>query len=110
LLPKGSIVSSWRKDMKKEKMNNRIMVFWFCFLSFLCLHSRGHAKNVEYDLFIDYQEVNYSGTPVEAMTINNGIPGPTIEVDEGDIVQIRQGRWCPLPDDTSYHAAFNASF
>ena len=75
--------------MKKEKMNNRIMVFWFCFLSFLCLHSRGHAKNVEYDLFIDYQEVNYSGTPVEAMTINNGIPGPTIEVDEGDIVQIR---------------------
>jgi len=75
--------------MNKKVTHKRSRILWLSFLFFFCMQSWAHGKDVEYDLYIDYQEVNYSGTPVEAMTINNNIPGPTIEVDEGDIVQIR---------------------
>lgn len=43
---------------------------------------------VEYDLTIAYQEVNFTGRPVEAMTINGGIPGPTLRFQEGDNARI----------------------
>jgi hypothetical protein len=47
------------------------------------------GAEVEYDLTIAWQEVNYSGRPVPAMTINNGIPGPTLRFREGDTALIR---------------------
>ena len=75
--------------MKKEILDKLYSILMFCSLFFFCLQSWAFGKNVEYDLYIDYQEVSYSSKPVKAMTINNSIPGPTIEVDEGDIVQIR---------------------
>ncbi|MBC8319071.1 MAG: multicopper oxidase domain-containing protein [Desulfobulbaceae bacterium] len=62
---------------------------FFCILLLVSLSTRAFGKDVEYDLYIDYQQVNYSGTPVEAMKINNSIPGPTIEVTEGDNIEIR---------------------
>jgi FtsP/CotA-like multicopper oxidase with cupredoxin domain len=75
--------------MKNEMLGKQYRIFWFCFFFIFCTQSWAYCKDVEYDLYIDYQEINYSGTPVQAMTINNSIPGPTIEVEEGDIVQIR---------------------
>jgi CopA family copper-resistance protein len=44
---------------------------------------------VEYDLTIARQEVNITGRPVLGMTINGGIPGPTLRFREGDIARIR---------------------
>ncbi|MBT8141478.1 MAG: multicopper oxidase domain-containing protein [Gammaproteobacteria bacterium] len=46
------------------------------------------AKELTYDLTIDTTLVNYSGKEVMAMTVNGGIPGPTIEADVGDHVTI----------------------
>jgi FtsP/CotA-like multicopper oxidase with cupredoxin domain len=46
------------------------------------------AKEITYDLTIDNTLVNYSGNSVMAMTVNGGIPGPTIEADIGDEVTI----------------------
>ena len=47
------------------------------------------AATVEYDLTIDRQEVNFTGQPVKAMTINGRLPGPTLRFTEGDHAVIR---------------------
>jgi CopA family copper-resistance protein len=47
------------------------------------------AATVEYDLTIAEQQVNVTGRPVKAMTINNDIPGPVLRFTEGDTARIR---------------------
>ena len=47
------------------------------------------AATVEYDLTIARQEVNFTGQPVKAMTINGHLPGPTLRFTEGDHAVIR---------------------
>ncbi|MBC7962624.1 MAG: multicopper oxidase domain-containing protein [Steroidobacteraceae bacterium] len=47
------------------------------------------AATVEYDLTIARQEVNLTGQPVEAMTINGQLPGPALHFTEGDHAVIR---------------------
>ncbi len=42
----------------------------------------------EYEIDIAYTEVNLTGTPVMAMTLNGGIPGPTLEFTEGDTLRV----------------------
>lgn len=44
---------------------------------------------VEYDLTIAQEEINITGEPAKAMTINGGIPGPTLRFTEGDSAVIR---------------------
>jgi FtsP/CotA-like multicopper oxidase with cupredoxin domain len=51
------------------------------------LPARGEI--VEYDLTIARQEVNITGRHVWGMTINGGIPGPTLRFRDGDIARIR---------------------
>ncbi len=46
------------------------------------------AKEVVYNLTIAEEAVNITGKPVSAMTINGGIPGPTIRFTEGDTAVI----------------------
>jgi len=46
------------------------------------------AKVVEYEIDIAYTEVNFTGTPVMAMTLNGSIPGPTLEFTEGDLLRV----------------------
>jgi len=47
------------------------------------------AATVEYDLTIAQQEVNITGHPVQAMTVNGQLPGPTLRFTEGDHAVIR---------------------
>ncbi|MHB8808421.1 MAG: multicopper oxidase domain-containing protein [Desulfobulbaceae bacterium] len=47
------------------------------------------AKTIEYDLTIAEQEVNFSGKPARAMTINGAIPGPVLRFSEGDLARIK---------------------
>jgi FtsP/CotA-like multicopper oxidase with cupredoxin domain len=51
-------------------------------LTFLSLNSV-HAKTVEYELTIAQKEVNITGKTVQGMTINGGIPGPTLHFKRG---------------------------
>lgn len=44
---------------------------------------------VEYDLYITEQTVSPAGKPVRGLTINGGIPGPTLRFREGDFARIR---------------------
>ncbi len=42
------------------------------------------AKTTEYDLTIDRLPVNITGKPIDKVTINGSIPGPTLRFTEGD--------------------------
>lgn len=55
----------------------------FIFL-LMMLSSIVNAKDVHYELNIDYKTVNFSGKTVQAMAINNSIPAPVLEFNEGD--------------------------
>ncbi|MBU1547271.1 MAG: multicopper oxidase domain-containing protein [Proteobacteria bacterium] len=59
------------------------------------------AATVEYDLFIAEQEVNITGQPTKAMTINTAIPGPVLRFTEGDLARIRVHN--RLATETSIH-------
>ena len=47
------------------------------------------GKLVEYDLYIDEQTVSPAGKAVRGLTINGGIPGPTLRFQVGDRARIR---------------------
>ncbi|MBU1157497.1 MAG: multicopper oxidase domain-containing protein [Proteobacteria bacterium] len=55
----------------------------------------------DYHLTIAKEQVNITGTPVEAMTINGGIPGPTLRFVEGDTARIQVRN--KMDVDTSIH-------
>jgi len=59
------------------------------------------SKEVHYHLTLQKQNVNYTGTSVEAMTINGGIPGPTLEAREGDWLNIKVTN--NMDEDSSLH-------
>ena len=57
-------------------------------LIFLALSLTLFARVVEYEIDVDYTQVNFTGKPVKAMTLNGGIPGPTLEFTEGDTLRV----------------------
>lgn len=54
----------------------------------LLTHHVLHAASVTYDLTIDQRQVSFTGKSVQSMTINGGIPGPTLQFKEGDLARI----------------------
>ena len=58
-------------------------------LALLVPGARLSAATVEYDLTIARQELNFTGHPVQAMTLNSQLPGPTLRFTEGDHAVIR---------------------
>jgi CopA family copper-resistance protein len=64
-------------------------VLWAAFLALIItVPSIAVAEVVEYDLTIAEKDVNFTGRQVSAMTINGGIPGPTLQFKEGDTARI----------------------
>ena len=57
-------------------------------LFILLAHVHAQATSVEYDLTINQQQVNITGKSARSMTINGGIPGPTLRFKEGDTARI----------------------
>lgn len=47
------------------------------------------GKTIEYDLYVADKVVNYTGKITKAITLNGGIPGPTLRFTEGDIAVVR---------------------
>lgn len=59
------------------------------------------AAVVEYDLTIEHQMINITGLKANGMTINGGIPGPTLRFNEGDTAHINVHNRMNV--DTSIH-------
>lgn len=79
----------------------RIWTVFFVIISAVFIIPRAHGRNVEYNLFIEHKIVNFTGKEAKAMTINGGIPGPTLYLTEGDIAKIRVHN--RLDEETSIH-------
>ena len=73
-------------------------------LTLLLFTTLGHAGDVEYDLEVAAQRWSPDGKlrPVRALTVNGGIPGPTLRFREGDIARIRVHNRLPN-EETSIH-------
>ncbi|MEW5704148.1 MAG: copper resistance system multicopper oxidase [Pseudomonadota bacterium] len=56
---------------------------------FIALGVGGPVRAGEYDLVIDRTEVNVTGKPVKALTINGELPAPTLRFREGEPVTVR---------------------
>ena len=61
------------------------------------------AATVEYDLTIARQEMNFTGHPVKAMTINGELPGPSLRFTEGDHAVIRVHNWMDVETSIHWH-------
>lgn len=67
----------------------------------LLAQTQVYAATVEYDLAISRQKINITGDPAWSMTVNGGIPGPTLRFREGDLARIRVKNTMKV--DTSIH-------
>ncbi|MBU0480295.1 MAG: multicopper oxidase domain-containing protein [Proteobacteria bacterium] len=63
----------------------------------------GNAATVEYDLAIVEQEINFTGHPEMGMTLNGGIPGPTLRFTEGDLARIRVSNRMGVDSSIHWH-------
>jgi len=68
---------------------------------FFCLYTPAIADTIEYDLIIATEEINLTGKPSRAMTLNGMIPGPVLRFTEGDFARIRVHN--KMNVDTSIH-------
>lgn len=72
----------------------------FFFLSIFAL-STALASNETVNLNVDYKTVNFTGKKVQALAVNNQIPGPTLHFKEGDTVTLNV--YNHLKEDTTIH-------
>ena len=70
-------------------MRFKIISITFLFLLLISPIISLQAATVEYELTIEQKEVNFTGKPVQAMTINGAIPGPTLHFKDGDLARIK---------------------
>ncbi len=61
------------------------------------------AKVVQYELTVGYKTMNYTGQEVQAMSLNDSIPGPTLRFQEGDIARIRFHNSMDVPTSVHWH-------
>ena len=64
------------------------LIYRFTFLLALLFVNSVDAKTQIINLTIANQEVNFTGTPAQAITVNNQIPGPVLHLKEGQPVVI----------------------
>ena len=68
-----------------------MIVRWGLYLFCLCIFSmplNTNAKEVKYNIDIDYKTVNFTGKEVQALTVGGGIPASTIEATIGDVLEV----------------------
>jgi len=63
---------------------------WLSLIAIILGFSIGsvQAKFVEYQLDVDYKQVNFTGHTVTAIAVGDSIPAPTIEATVGDTLRV----------------------
>ena len=61
------------------------------------------AKTSEYSLTIERLPVNITGKPIEKITVNGGIPAPTLRFTEGDEAVIHATNNMDEPTSVHWH-------
>ena len=76
----------------------RVILIVLSFFSF-----NVHADVVSYNFDVDYKEVNITGKPTMAMSINNQIPAPTLEANVGDILKVTFNNLMDVETSVHWH-------
>lgn len=70
-------------------MKHIVTLAYSFILSFALLFvNPAEAKTQIINLIVAYKQVNFTGTPAQAISVNNQIPGPTLHLKEGQAVLI----------------------
>jgi FtsP/CotA-like multicopper oxidase with cupredoxin domain len=85
-----------------------ILVGSFIFL--FSLSNIASAAIKEYNLIINYNEVNFTGRAVKAMTINDSIPGPTLRFKKGDTARIHVRNEMDVETSIHWHGILLPNF
>lgn len=85
----------------KAGFYNVVLALFLLLLPVTALQAQ--AKIVEYNLTIAQQQVSITGTPVESVTVNGQIPGPTLHFTEGDIARIHVHNTMDVPSSVHWH-------
>ena len=89
------------------KTFNTIFLLFLTSMAFAQVGTNGEdrkeeGRNIqEYNLTIEENEITLSGVTAKGMTINGGIPGPTLEFNEGDLAIINVTN--KMDEETSVH-------
>jgi FtsP/CotA-like multicopper oxidase with cupredoxin domain len=76
-------------SMKNYSIKKILLLSVFLFTGYLTKAQQTKPKRVSYDLFVKDTTVNYTGKNRHAIAINGQIPGPPIELTEGNTAIIR---------------------
>lgn len=79
-------------------MKKYVYLFIFTLLSLI-----SPGKVVEYEVDVEYRMVNFTGTPVMAMTLNGKIPGPVLEFTEGDTMRVTFNNHMDVETSVHWH-------
>lgn len=82
-----------------------LFLSFFALMALAFFSSESQAKTVRYELTIRNEKVNLSGKKEVdfALTVNGGIPAPTLEFTEGDDAEITVINQLPTDEDVSIH-------
>ena len=85
----------------KQKMRP----MWLHVLLFIAcvIPNLGWAETVTHKLTIAQEKISIAGTTAEGMTINGGIPGPTLRFQEGDTARIHVHNRMMVPTSIHWH-------
>jgi CopA family copper-resistance protein len=89
------------------KTLNTILLLFLTSITFAQVGTNGEdrkeeGRNIkEYNLTIEENEITLAGVTANGMTINGGIPGPTLEFNEGDLAIINVTN--KMDEETSVH-------
>ena len=78
-------------------------IAWVACLACLGVASVASAEVVEYELTIAVSEVNFTGKAVQALTVDGGIPGPTLRFTEGDVARIHVHNELDVASSVHWH-------
>lgn len=76
---------------------------YFYLFIYILISITSFGKVVEYEIDIAYTQVNFTGAPVVAMTLNGGIPGPTLEFTEGDTLRVTFNNYMDVESSIHWH-------
>ncbi|MBT8324711.1 MAG: multicopper oxidase domain-containing protein [Winogradskyella sp.] len=89
------------------KSFNTILLLFLASITFAQVGTNGgdrkeEGRNIkEYNLTLEENEITLAGVTANGMTINGGIPGPTLEFNEGDLAIINVTN--KMDEETSVH-------
>lgn len=78
--------------------------FRYFLLMALCIFTNpGFARIIQYKLDLESKTINKTGKAVESITVNNSIPGPTLEFTEGDYAVIKVNNKMDVDSSIHWH-------